>query len=233
MEKLPNEILDLIAQNINSDKYFCSFSGVNKRIRSVCNITLDKRKWKLYNELKELQLKRKFTRKMFFLEYLRFMGYYNMLFWSIENTNDPIVQPEISWLITQGKLKLLKYIHENRFKIEVENGIDYAAQNGHLNTIKWLYENTNCTYSSTAIDEAAYNGYLDVIKWLHENLNLYGSKLAIINAAKKDYSEIVKWLYENQTNRIADAMFFAPKNGRVDKYFISITKNASINKHYN
>ena len=96
----------------------------------------------------------------------------------------------------QGKLDLIKQLHENNIKECTKSVMDIAAQHGHLEVVKWLHLNRTEGCTTDAIDHAAENGHLEVVKFLSENRN-EGFNWALAFAVKKGYSDIEKYLCFN------------------------------------
>jgi hypothetical protein len=46
--------------------------------------------------------------------------------------------------------------------------MDYAADNGRLDVLKWLHQNRNEGCTTDAMEWAVNNGHLHVVKWLSE-----------------------------------------------------------------
>jgi hypothetical protein len=99
--------------------------------------------------------------------------------------------------------------------------MDYAASNGHLRVVTWLHENRHEGCTEDAMDYAASNCKLDVIMWLWQNRQEGCTSRALSYAAEAGASEIVKWLIVNkpwgiEPGEIPDAFIISAMAGDLD-----------------
>jgi hypothetical protein len=100
------------------------------------------------------------------------------------------------WCAKNGHLSLLKEKQDLEF---TTYAIDWAATDGRLDIVKWLHENRAEGCTTNAMDCATGYGNLEMVKWLHENRTEGCTKDAMMMAAKYGHLEMVEWLYENRT----------------------------------
>ena len=118
-----------------------------------------------------------------------------------------------------GKLEIVKWLHENRFEGCTTKAMDRAAGNGYIEVVKWLHENRFETFAE-AIDSAAECGYLDVVQFLHLN-RTEGCDFALVLATANCHFEVVKYLVENRLSldRLPDALS-ANMSKKMMRYFL-------------
>ena len=99
-----------------------------------------------------------------------------------------------AWASSEGYLKVVQLMHQNRIEKCTTWAMNGAAENGHLDVVQWLHENRTEGCTTYAMSRAAENGHLDVVQWLHENRTEGRTTYAINHAARKGHLDVVQWL---------------------------------------
>jgi Ankyrin repeats (3 copies) len=139
-----------------------------------------------------------------------------------------------SWACGNGKLEVVKWLHNNIPNDEDFDdtdgwwnndsygyctvlAMDWAARNGHLDVVKFLHEHRTEGCTVDAMDQAACYGHLEVVMWLHENRTEGCTKHAMEWAARNGHLDVVKFLHENRTEGCTiDAMDQAACYGHLE-----------------
>lgn len=88
--------------------------------------------------------------------------------------------------------------------------MDLAAENGRLDIVKWLHEHRIEGCTTKAMDNAAGNGHLEVVKWLHGYRTEGCSAWAFSYAIRGDHRNTIEFLYDNYKHlvtKVTDATY--------------------------
>ena len=91
----------------------------------------------------------------------------NSVRWALSNCAKKSYMWE--WAVRQGRLDVVKWLHENRNEGCTTDAMDHAASNGYLDVVKSLHENRKEGCTEWAMNWAAENGHFGVVHWLREN----------------------------------------------------------------
>jgi len=132
------------------------------------------------------------------------------------NKKDIDVVRYIQEAVSNGRLDILKYLHEigNPLNRNIYGLCCYAAENGHFECLKYLHEN-EYSWNDATCNRAAENGDMDILKYLHENGCLW-NEYACVRAAENGHFECLKYLHENGCLWNEYAVTYAAENGHVD-----------------
>jgi len=100
--------------------------------------------------------------------HLEVLKYLRIKVW---NVDDAIREEACVIAAGNGRLEILKYLHENGYSFG-DQACFYAASNGHLEVVKYLHLNKTedrLCWDRISCEAAAENGYLEVLKYLHDN----------------------------------------------------------------
>jgi hypothetical protein len=113
-----------------------------------------------------------------------------------------------------GKLEVVRFLHDNRTEGCTMGVMDQAAGNGHLDVVKWLHFNRTEGCTTGAMDYAAKYGHLTIVKFLHTH-RAEGCTTAAMNEAHN--LEILQWLSNNRRDGFTNgALFNAVKCGDLE-----------------
>ena len=96
-----------------------------------------------------------------------------------------------------GRLEVIKYLHE---EVKAPWGswtAVGAAKNGHLHILEYLFERKFDKYDHWACQWAAEKGHLDCLKYLHETAKAPWDSDAVRYAHKNNHTECVQYLLDN------------------------------------
>jgi hypothetical protein len=109
----------------------------------------------------------------------------------------PIRTVACEFAAENGRLEVLKYLHEE-VKAPWESWTAaWAAQNGHLHILEYLVERKFDEFTEWACEDAAKNGHLDCLKYLHETAKAPWNSQAVRDAHKNKHPECVQYLLDN------------------------------------
>ena len=103
----------------------------------------------------------------------------------------------MNWAASNGYLRVVEWLHDNRDEGCTTLAMDGAASNGHLDVVEFLHDNRyeGCTYYGYS--RTAENGDLNMIKLLNKYRSEENIKKAMEMAASEGTTNIVEWLFEN------------------------------------
>lgn len=136
-----------------------------------------------------------------------------MILWAINNNlilNDTVTQH----IALCGKLKLLKWLVLNKYKLNYKNSyhtIKAAAKGGHINIIEYLLDN-GVEQTGEILFGAAETGQLNVIKWY---INKYGPLFdyfyenIIYTIIKNNQIKLLHWFHDNNYPKLSKITTYA------------------------
>ena len=96
-----------------------------------------------------------------------------------------------------GRLEVIKYLHE---EVKAPWGswtAVGAAKNGHLHILEYLFERKFDKYDHWACQWAAEKGHLDCLKYLHETAKAPWDEEAVREAHENNQTECLQYLLDN------------------------------------
>lgn len=143
-------------------------------------------------------------------------GRLDLVRWLHENRNEGCTARAMDGAAESGFLDVAKWLHNFRHEGCTVHAMDSAAENGHLETIQWLHHNRSEGCTTKAMDSAAANGHLDILKWLHQHRDEGCSTDVMDSAAANGHLDTVKWIHEYRSEGCTfAAMDNASKNGHL------------------
>ena len=109
----------------------------------------------------------------------------------------PIDEDACSFAAENGRLEVLKYLHEEAKAPWAEGTASLAAGNGHLHILEYLVERKYDKFHVFACWWAAEDGHLDCLKYLHETAKAPWDEWSVYHAHENDYPECVQYLLDN------------------------------------
>ncbi|EGG17236.1 hypothetical protein DFA_08226 [Cavenderia fasciculata] len=114
---------------------------------------------------------------------------------------------------SNGRLKIVKFLHFDCKTECSEDDLNGAAKNGHLDTLRWLYHRYCGDYSggggglsAKTFDKASKNGHLATVQWL-TYMKTRCSEKAIDRASQNGHLHILRYLHSNNIfDSTTDAM---------------------------
>ncbi|GAB9476371.1 hypothetical protein Gpo141_00013437, partial [Globisporangium polare] len=97
-----------------------------------------------------------------------------------------------------GRLDVVKFLHENRTEGCTVSAMNTAAAFGHLEVVKFLHENRAEGCTTDAMGLAALNGHFEVVLFLHANRRESCTRDCVddVETCVKNL-EMVQWLHSN------------------------------------
>ena len=109
----------------------------------------------------------------------------------------PIDEDACSFAAENGRLEVLKYLHEEAKAPWAEGTASLAAGNGHLHILEYLVERKYDKFHVFACWWAAEDGHLDCLKYLHETAKAPLHENAVFWAHKNKHPDCVQYLLDN------------------------------------
>jgi hypothetical protein len=109
----------------------------------------------------------------------------------------PIDERACAFAAENGRLEVLKYLHEEAKAPWDSETAEWAAGNGHLHILEYLVERKFDQYNEWACRNAAENGHLDCLKYLHETAKAPWDSEAVRKAHENDQTECLQYLLDN------------------------------------
>ena len=95
-----------------------------------------------------------------------------------------------------GRLEVLKYLHEEAKAPWDSETAEWAARNGHLHILEYLVERKYDEFDDACRWAADY-GHLDCLKYLHETAEAPWDEYALEGAHENNHPECVQYLLDN------------------------------------
>jgi hypothetical protein len=115
----------------------------------------------------------------------------------------------------RGDIEWLQWSQRRR-TIATVNAMDDAAANGHIRVVIWLHENRWEGCSTRAMDGAAKGGHLSVLRWIWRTRGQEWTSEALFNAAINGYLDVLVWLVNSSSVTCPDATFdYAASQGHL------------------
>jgi hypothetical protein len=109
----------------------------------------------------------------------------------------PIDMNACAFAAENGRLEVLKYLHEEAKAPWDWSTAEWAARNGHLHILEYLVERKYDEYDVLACRWAAECGHLDCLKYLHETAKAPWNFRAVRVARENKHFECVQYLLDN------------------------------------
>ncbi|CAL6408715.1 unnamed protein product [Bathycoccus prasinos] len=109
----------------------------------------------------------------------------------------PIDWRACAYAAENGRLEVLKYLHEEVNAPWDSRTASWAAESGHLHILEYLVERKYDQFDVLACTRAAKYGHLDCLKYLHETAKAPWDEDAICSAHEKNHPDCVQYLLDN------------------------------------
>ncbi|DBA02764.1 TPA: hypothetical protein N0F65_010692 [Lagenidium giganteum] len=97
---------------------------------------------------------------------------------------------------SNGRLDLVKFLHEQYGAQCPKYGGELAASNGHLPVIQFLIERCSHADSSAALTNAAESGHVDIVQYFIDRQAISNVREALMEAISNGHSNVVQMLIE-------------------------------------
>ena len=137
MNKLPNEILDLIVQNVNNVEDFLTLTEINPLFYNICKRYYIDRKLDYYHKKYNTwygMINNKFR------DYLAKKGQLELIKYLLEKKEKKITYDMGFWAAIRGHFELIKYLIEKEGYFTADT-MHITYKRGHTKIAHYIYEN--------------------------------------------------------------------------------------------